>query len=61
MTYITGHYRSQMLLLPGAVDDYVGSDNPVRLIDAFVDGLDLVPAGFGGVNGRISNLRAGTA
>ena len=33
MTYITGHDRSQMLLLPEAVDDYVGSDNPVRFID----------------------------
>src|SRR5277367_5627524 len=46
MTYITGHDRSQMLLLPEAVDDYVGSDNPVRFIDAFVDGLDLAAAGF---------------
>jgi transposase len=35
-----------MLLLPEAVDDYVGADNPVRFIDAFVDGLDLVAAGF---------------
>ena len=41
MTYITGHDRSQLLLLPEAVDDYVGSDNPVRFIDAFVDELDL--------------------
>src|ERR1700758_1196008 len=46
MTYITGHDRSQLLLLPEAVDDYVGSDNPVRFIDAFVDGLDLTAAGF---------------
>ena len=49
MTSITGHDRSQMLLLPEAVDDYVGSDNPVRFIEAFVDGLDLAAAGFGGV------------
>ena len=34
MMYITGHDRSQLLLLPEAVDDYVGSDNPVRFIDA---------------------------
>jgi len=46
MTYITGHDRSQLLLLPEAVDDYVGSDNPVRFIEAFVDGLDLAAAGF---------------
>jgi hypothetical protein len=37
MTHISGHHRSQMLLLPEAVDDYVGADNPVRFIDAFVD------------------------
>jgi transposase len=35
-----------MLLLPEAVDDYVGADNPVRFIDAFVDELDLAAAGF---------------
>ena len=38
--------RDQLLLLREAVDDYVGSDNPVRFIDAFVDGLDLTAAGF---------------
>src|ERR1700694_726633 len=46
MTHITGHDRRQTLLLPEAVDDYVGTDNPVRFIDAFVDGLDLAAAGF---------------
>ena len=46
MTHITGHDRLQTLLLPEAVDDYVGADNPVRFIDAFVDGLDLAAAGF---------------
>jgi hypothetical protein len=34
MTHISGHDRSQMLLLPESVDDYVGVDNPVRFIDA---------------------------
>ncbi len=32
--------------LPDAVDDWVGADNPVRFIEAFVDGLDLERAGF---------------
>ncbi len=41
MTHICGFERSQLLLLPEAIDDYVGSDNPVRFIDAFVDGLTL--------------------
>jgi hypothetical protein len=44
MTHISGHDRSQTLLLPEAIDDYVGLDNPVRFIDAFVDGLDLAAA-----------------
>ena len=46
MAHLTGEDRSQLLLLPDAVDDYVGPDNPVRFIDAFVDGLDLEAAGF---------------
>ena len=46
MGHISGEDRSQPLLLPDAVDDYVGPDNPVRFIDAFVDSLDLEEAGF---------------
>ena len=46
MAHIEGVNRSQTLLLPEAVDDYVGADNPVRFIDAFVDELDLEEAGF---------------
>src|ERR1700681_214155 len=46
MTHIAGFARSQLLLLPETVDDYVGADNPVRFIDAFVDQLDLAAAGF---------------
>ena len=32
--------------MPESLDDYVGPDNPVRFIDAFVDGLDLAEVGF---------------
>ncbi len=46
MTHIAGFERDQLLLLPEAVDDYVDSANPVRFIDAFVEGLDLAAAGF---------------
>src|ERR1700712_3053302 len=46
MPHISGHDRSQTLLLPESLDEYVGPDNPVRFIDAFVDGLDLAAAGF---------------
>ena len=46
MPHIAGHDRSQLLLLPESVDDYVGPENPVRFIEAFVEGLDLPAAGF---------------
>ena len=46
MTHISGFERSQLLLLPEAIDDYVCADNPVRFIDAFVEGLDLAAVGF---------------
>lgn len=49
MAHIAGTDRSQRMLLPESVEDYVGSDNTVRFIDAFVDGLDLATAGFGRV------------
>src|SRR3954451_17431078 len=48
MTHILGHDRLQLLLLPEAVDDYVGADNPARFIEAFVAGLDLAALGFVG-------------
>ncbi len=34
-----GADRGQMTLLPERLDDYVGAENEVRVIDAFVDGL----------------------
>ena len=46
MKHIQGTARSQTLLLPECVDDYVGPDNVVRFIDAFVDSLDLTTTGF---------------
>ena len=47
IAHFTGHDRSQTLLLPEFVDDYVGADNPVRFIDAFVDKWGLAAAAFG--------------
>lgn len=49
MHHIEGCERGQSPLLPARVDDYVHAENPVRFIDAFVDGLDLTDAGFGRV------------
>jgi transposase len=50
MTHITGDDRSQILLLPELLDDYVSLENSVRFIEAFVDGLDLAAAGFAHVD-----------
>jgi transposase len=46
--FVEGDDRKQVALLPECVDDYVGQDNPVRVIDAFVDELDLAELGFNG-------------
>ena len=46
MSYIRGASRQQMCLLPEAIDDYVGADNPVRFLDAFVEQLDLAALEF---------------
>ena len=46
MDYIKGHSRTQTTMLPDCIDDLLDKDNPVRVIDAFVDGLDMVQAGF---------------
>src|SRR5256714_12358475 len=54
MTHITGHDRSQTLLLPESLDDYVGPENPVRFIEAFVNGLDLAAAGFARVQSKMT-------
>jgi len=45
--YVEGWNRSQSFLLPECVDDYVDDNNPVRVVDAFVDELDLAQLGFG--------------
>lgn len=46
MSFIQGTPRSEVLLFPEAIDDYVTDDNPVRFIEAFVDNLDLHELGF---------------
>jgi transposase len=46
--FIEGQDRSQVTLLPECLDDYIAEDNPVRVVDAFVDELDLESLGFEG-------------
>ena len=47
MSYVRGEDRGQAALLPAAIEDYVAGDAPVRVIDAFVDWLDVNRLGFG--------------
>jgi len=47
--FVEGEDRRQITLLPDCVDDYIGEDNPVRAVEAFVDELDLAGLGFAGV------------
>ncbi len=51
--YKTGQDRGQARLLPPRIEDYVGADNGVRLIDGFVDGLDLAELGFSHTEGDV--------
>lgn len=39
--FIEGEDRSQFTLLPECLDDYIGEDNPVRVVDVFIDEIDL--------------------
>jgi transposase len=47
--FVEGADRGQSTFLPECLDDWIGEDNPVRVIDAFVDALDLAEFEFEGV------------
>jgi len=47
--FIQSTDRTQVILFPEQLEDYVADDNPVRVVDVFVDQLDLGPLGFTGV------------
>lgn len=46
--FIEGEGRSQVTLLPECLDEFIASDNSVRVVDAFIDELDLLALGFDG-------------
>jgi len=46
--FVEGADRKQATLFPECLDDWIDEDNPVRVIDAFIDGLDLGELGFEG-------------
>ena len=47
--FVEGADRGQSTLFPECLEDWIGEDNPVRVIDVFVDELDLAELGFSGV------------
>src|ERR1051326_366874 len=47
--FVAGADRGQSTLLPECLDDFIGENNPVRVIDVFVDTLDLAEMSFEGV------------
>jgi transposase len=52
--FIEGTDRSQSTLFPECLEDWIDGDNPVRVIDVFVDELDLGELGFGGVDPEVT-------
>jgi transposase len=52
--FIEGADRGQSTLFPACVEDWIGEDNPVRVIDVFVDELDLAELGFSGVEAEVT-------
>src|SRR3982075_179037 len=47
--FIDGEDRMQQTLLPHCLEDYVGEENPVRVIEIFIEELDLAALGFSGM------------
>jgi hypothetical protein len=47
--FIDGEDRMQPALLPHCLEDYVDEENPVRVIEVFIDELDLAVLGFSGM------------
>ena len=48
--FVEGTDRGQSTLFPECLEDWIGQDNPVRVIDVFVEELDLAELGFDGVD-----------
>lgn len=48
--FIEGEDRHQVTLLPECLDDFIDADNTVRVIDVFIDELDLEALGFDGAS-----------
>ena len=56
--FVEGLDRNQVTLFPETLDDFVAGDNPVRVIEAFVEGLDLGDLGFSGADPKATGRPA---
>jgi transposase len=56
--FIEGEDRTQVTLLPACLEDYVEAENPVRVVEVFVEGLDLGELGFEGVDPAVTGRPA---
>jgi transposase len=56
--FIQGEPRTQTTLFPERLEDYISEDNPVRVIEAFVDELDLEALGFQGMIPKVAGRPA---
>ena len=56
--FVSGADRAQETTFPAQFEDYVAEDNPVRVIDFFVDHLDLAQLGFGRVRAKLTGRPA---
>ena len=56
--FVEGLDRDQSTLFPETLEDFVADDNPVRAVEAFVEGLDLGAVGFGGVDPKATGRPA---
>ncbi len=48
--FVVGAERDQTMLFPPCLEDWIAEDNPVRVVDAFVEALELGALGFAGVD-----------
>jgi transposase len=53
--FIEGEDRSQCTLFPERLDDYIAEDNPIRVIEVFVEELDLQSFGFDGMQPELTS------
>src|SRR4026209_2370865 len=52
--FVDGVDRGQSTLFPQCLEDWINEDNPVRVIDVFVEELDLAELGFGRVDPKVT-------